>query len=207
MKHPNEDKPTEWFEPLYKNASIDGTGVPWANMKTQPYFEKWLLSNPINGQNKTALVVGCGMGDDAITLENLGFTVTAFDISQSAIDFCKKRFPETTVNFLKADLFDAPETWVNHFNFVLEIYTIQALPPKYEDEVISTLSSWIAPKGTLLVIAKVSDEQRNFQNGPPWLLNKNYIVKFEQHGLKSENISILPIAEFNGRPYMTTFIK
>jgi hypothetical protein len=29
-----------------------------------------------------------------------------------------------------ADLFNPPSEWKHHFDFVLEIYTIQALPPK-----------------------------------------------------------------------------
>lgn len=207
MINPNEDRPTEWFEPLYKKASIDGTGVPWANMKTQPYFEEWLLSNPLKGNDKKALVVGCGMGDDAITLEKLGFEVTAFDVSETAINFCNQRFPDSSVNFLRADLFQAPALWLNHFDFILEIYTIQALPPKYEDEVISIISKWIAPKGTLLVIAAVTHERRNFKNGPPWLLNKNHVQKFESAGLKTDNLFIHPRADFNSQLYVSTFIR
>ena len=42
-----------------------------------------------NCHNGKALIIGCGLGDDAIGLENIGFTVTAFDISQHCIDWCK----------------------------------------------------------------------------------------------------------------------
>ena len=43
---------------------------------------------------------GCGMGDDAIELERLGFVVTAFDVSHTAIKLCKERFPQSKVSFV-----------------------------------------------------------------------------------------------------------
>lgn len=202
---PNEEKPTEWFEPLYKNASIDGTGVPWAHMQTQPFFKEWLDKNPMNGNGKRALVIGCGMGDDAIALEALGFKVTAFDVSKTAIEFCNKRFTESTVDFLQADLFNAPTAWIGKFDFILEIYTIQAIPPKYEDEVISIIPTWLNRKGLVLVIAGVVSQPRNFKNGPPWLLNKTHVDKLKNEGLTLLKVSIKPRAERNSELYTSLF--
>jgi len=91
-----ENQPSDWFEPLYAGSNTDGDGVPWANMETHPSFGRWLTQNPLAGDGKLALVVGCGMGDDAIELESLGFQVTAFDVSETAIKLCKERFPQST---------------------------------------------------------------------------------------------------------------
>jgi len=99
-----ENKPNDWFERLYSETDKGGEGVPWANMAPHPLFKSWITENPIIGKGKTALVVGCGMGDDAIELETKGFEVTAFDVSNSAIELCKTRFPNSGVNFLQADL-------------------------------------------------------------------------------------------------------
>ncbi len=79
-----EDQPSNWFEPLYAGANKNGEGVPWANMKPHSSFANWLNRNPLDGGGKSALVVGCGMGDDAVELETLGFQVTAFDVSATA---------------------------------------------------------------------------------------------------------------------------
>ena len=81
----DENKPTDWFEPLYAGSNTDGEGVPWANMGIHPAFDGWLKDHPLDGAGKRALVVGCGMGDDAIELEKRGFAVTAFDVADSAI--------------------------------------------------------------------------------------------------------------------------
>ncbi|KIN78135.1 class I SAM-dependent methyltransferase [Sulfitobacter mediterraneus] len=181
-----EDQPTDWFEVLYSSADKDGTGVPWANMATHPSFAKWVARNPVDGQGKTALVVGCGMGDDAIALEALGFRVTAFDVSATAIELCKERFPQSTVDFLQADLLADQPQWDRKFDLVLEIFTVQALPPKYEDGLIESIAGFVAPNGLLVVIAETSEEPRTFENGPPWLLTSGHIQAFASHGLLIE---------------------
>ena len=181
---PEEDKPTDWFEPIYRDADDEGSGVPWANMGTHPGFEEWLERNALAGDGQEALVVGCGMGDDAIELESHGFSVTAFDVSESAIDHCRRRFPDTTVDFRVADLFAENDDLRRRFQFVLEIYTIQALPPKYESTVIPRIADFVAPGGRLLVVAVVSETERNFDDGPPWILTPDHVAAFEAEGLE-----------------------
>ena len=179
-----ENKPTNWFETLYSETNIDGKGVQWANMAPHPIFKKWIDKNLNLGKGKTALVVGCGLGDDAIELESHGFKVTAFDVSGSAIELCKKRFPDSKVEFLQADLFERVPHWYQKFDFVLEIFTIQALPPKYEQVLIKNVSDFVAKNGKLMIITEIQKEKRIYENGPPWLLNLDYPNAFENCGLK-----------------------
>lgn len=176
-----EDRPADWFEPLYAKANSDGNGVPWANMATHPSFARWLESHQLDGNGQTALVVGCGMGDDAIELERLGFRVTAFDVSATAIQYCKDRFTESRVNFVQADLLEEQPDWHHKFDFVLEIFTIQALPPKFEKSLIQSISQFVAPDGLLVVIAEVKDEERAYENGPPWLLTPQHVDAFKAY--------------------------
>jgi 2-polyprenyl-3-methyl-5-hydroxy-6-metoxy-1,4-benzoquinol methylase len=204
----HEDQPSNWFEPLYAGSSKHGEGVPWANMKTHPSFANWLSRNPLDGAGKSALVVGCGMGDDAVELETLGFQVTAFDVSATAVEYCKERFPQSTVDFRKADLLEDQTQWRRKFDFVLEIFTIQALPPKYEKQVIQNISDFVAPEGQLLVIAEVGREQRAFDNGPPWLLTLEHTDLFVSSGL---NVYVTEVEknalENDGDIFVTTFNK
>ena len=203
-----EDQPTKWFETLYANAAKDGEGVPWANMKTHPSLVKWLNQNHLDGTGKTALVVGCGMGDDAVELEALGFDVTAFDVSSTAIDYCKERFPTSNVNFLQADLLEAQPQWRRKFDFVLEIFTVQALPPKYERQLIDSISGFVAPGGKLVVVAETSRKTRNFENGPPWLLTPAHIGTFATYGLNVE-ATVAEASDFEGADSLmvTTFSR
>jgi ubiquinone/menaquinone biosynthesis C-methylase UbiE len=178
-----ENKPNDWFETLYSGSNEGGAGVPWANMSTHPVFKGWVDEHTLDGKGKTALVVGCGLGDDAIALEKLGFTVTAFDVAESAIDLCNKRFPDSTVDFVQADLIAGIPEWHHKFDFVLEIFTIQAFPPNYEQTLIANLSRFVAENGELMVITEIRKGERDFKIGPPWLLNYDYMKSFEQQGL------------------------
>ena len=45
-------------------------------------------------------------------------------------------------------------------------------------------NNFVAPDGQLLVIAEVSDQERSFEIGPPWLLTTHHIDSFESCGLK-----------------------
>lgn len=204
-----ENRPTNWFEPLYAESNTNGEGVPWANMETHPSFASWLNQHPLEGDGKLALVVGCGMGDDAIELESLGFQVTAFDVSETAIKLCKERFPLSKVNFLHADLLTNQSQWRRKFDFVLEIYTVQALPPKYEKGLIQSISGFVAVEGRILVIAEVGHEERSFENGPPWVLTPKHIDSFESCGLTvvDKYIEKASSSDNATSTYVTTFRK
>jgi SAM-dependent methyltransferase len=192
---------------LYANSNTNGEGVPWANMETHPSFAGWLNQCPLIGGGKLALVVGCGMGDDAIELESLGFQVTAFDVSESAIKFCKGRFPLSKVDFVHADLLSNQSQWLRKFDFDLKIYTVQALPPKYEKELIQSISEFVTVEGQILVIAEVGNEERSFDNGPPWLLTPQHIDSFELCGLRVVDKYIEKDSSSNDAisTYVTTF--
>ena len=201
-----EDKPTDWFEPLYSQADEDGSGVPWVNMSTHPSFRAWLERNELDGQGKTALVVGCGMGDDAAELASRGFSVTAFDVSESAIGHCRRRFPDTRIDFQVANLFDRNEQWDRAFDFVLEIYTIQALPPKFEAEIIPKIANYVAAGGSLVTVAIVSDEARSFDKGPPWPLTPEHVDAICRAGLTVEDCMVREAASKSGTDvWITTF--
>src|SRR6185295_16447201 len=97
---------------------------------------------------------GCGLGDDAEELSRRGFLVTAFYVSPTAIDWCRARFPATTVHYAVHDLLAAECVWACDFDFVLESYTLQVLPPEVRGEALAHVARFVAPGGELLVIAR-----------------------------------------------------
>ena len=113
------DEPIDWFDQLYGMANRDSTIIPWARMTPNPIMMDWVEKNCHNGK---ALIIGCGLGDDAIGLENIGFNVTAFDISQHSIDWCKERFPNSTVEWLVGDILEPNEEWYGNFDLIIEIH-------------------------------------------------------------------------------------
>src|SRR5207253_8218406 len=128
-------------EPLYAWADGDLSSIPWAAKGLNPNLVQWLDREHVNGDGRSALVIGCGLGDDAEELARRGFDVTAFDISPAAIEWCRKRFPDSRVDYQAADLFSPPETWRRGFDFVLESYTVQALPNDVRERALRAVAS------------------------------------------------------------------
>ena len=173
--------PLGWFEALY--AEEDASKIPWADQKVNPNIEEWLGQGKIQGRGKKALEVGCGLGDNAERLAELGFVVTAFDLSAAAADWCQRGVPQSRVRYVVEDLFHAPETWKEAFDFVLESYTLQVLPPDLRRPAIQCISSFVALGGTLLVIAR-GRKPEDPKGEMPWPLVREELKEFEAHGLR-----------------------
>ena len=165
-------QPLDWFEKLYAEASTAGLStVPWADLKPNPNLLEWLVREEIDGAGKSALVVGCGLGDDAEELARLGFAVTAFDISGSAVAMARRRFPETAVDYAVADLFHPPAGWAKGFDLVQEAYTLQVLPAELRHRAVERISSFVGPGGILLVVARGRDDDEG-AGEMPWPLTR-----------------------------------
>src|SRR5947209_18068479 len=84
--------PKGWFEILYRQARGEAAVIPWADLRPNPHLVEWLSRAALPAGR--ALVVGCGLGDDAELLASLGWSVVAFDISAEAIRWAHQRFPQ-----------------------------------------------------------------------------------------------------------------
>ena len=178
--------PTGWFDSIYIDAQGDHSAVFWADLEPNPYLLKWLKINSTKHKGRKAVVVGCGVGDDAEALSERGYEVLAFDISPEAIRLCKKRYPKTNVNYLVADLFDYPVEWTGNFDLVYECNTIQVLPGKYRIEARDAMVSLLAPQGHILVScrSRLKGEQ---EEDIPLPLDKEEIDGFIRCGLSEES--------------------
>ena len=181
-----KDDPTGWFEIIYSKANGDHTSVFWADLAPNPYLIDWLEFNPVTGQKKSAIAIGCGVGDDAEALSKAGYAVTAFDISASAIKLCRGRYPDTEVDYQVADLFDYPTSWAAAFDLVYECNTIQVLPGKYRKQARNAMLSLLSSGGDMLVScrSRLAGEQ---ENAIPLPLDRSEINGFVRSGLKEKS--------------------
>lgn len=179
-----QNNPTGWFEKLYAQAEGDAELIPWAKLTVNSHLAEWLADNNLQGKGKKALVVGCGLGDDAEALAKLGYQVTGFDISPSAISWCQQRFPQTSVNYVVADALKLETTWQNQFDFILESYTLQALPESLRQQIMSNIANYLAPEGMLLIICRGRDINEDAGFSPPWALTKEELSFLAHLGLK-----------------------
>jgi SAM-dependent methyltransferase len=182
----DEDNPTGWFNSIYTDAQGDHRAVFWADLEPNPYLLRWLKSRVVKHTGRKAIVIGCGVGDDAEALSEAGYEVTAFDISPEAIRLCKNRYPDTKVNYLVADLFDYPPQWTESFELVYECNTIQVLPGKYRILARDAMVSLLAPQGYILVScrSRLKGEQ---EDDIPLPLDKEEIDGFIRCGLNEES--------------------
>ncbi len=159
--------PTRWFEQLYAGAARGEHPVPWADLAPNPYLLSWPGRDP--AAMRRTLVVGCGYGDDAEWLAARGHAVTAFDIAPSAVQHCRERFPASEVDYVVADLLDPP-TWPS-YDLVVEIYTLQVLPPGSPERrrAVTTLAALTG--GTLLVICRLREPDEDVGQ-MPWPLTR-----------------------------------
>ncbi len=173
--------PKGWFEALYIEAGGDERAIPWANLTPNPQLADWLKGK--NGEGQAALVIGCGLGDDAEAVAERSFAVTAFDISPQAVTWCLRRFPNSQVNYVVADLLVPPSEWQNTFDLVIEINTLQVLPEDLRPAAMKFAANILANDGNLLVIARGREPDED-RGAMPWPLTKTELAEFEALGLK-----------------------
>lgn len=183
-----------WFEKLYAQADGDPGAISWADLAPNPNLVAWLDRENVEGNGRLALKIGCGLGDDAEELSRRGFLVTAFDVSQTAIGWCLARFPSSTVRYVVHDLFLEHCDWACDFDFVLESYTLQVLPPGARAAAMTNAARFVAPGGDLLVIAR-GREPNDPPGTMPWPLVRDELTAFTQAGLEEKSFEDFMDAE------------
>ena len=165
-----------WFELLYAEAEAGGTVVPWADGDTNPHLAEWAGARDErrDGTGKRALVVGCGLGYDAEFLAGLGYEVTAFDVAPTAIERAVRENPDSKVTYVTADLLALPADWAGAFDLVVEAYTVQPLYGPVRGRALAALHVPVAPRGTLLVIARATTDPDPVRDPAmmPWALTR-----------------------------------
>jgi SAM-dependent methyltransferase len=127
--------------------------------------------------------VGCGLGRDAEFVAGLGFATTAFDISETAVRVARDRHPGSPVDYRVADLLAPPPAWTGAFDLVVESNNVQSLPRSLRAQATASVASFVAPGGTLLVVAAAATEWGD--DGPPWPLTRADIAAFAAGGAAS----------------------
>jgi hypothetical protein len=182
-----QGQPAAWFERLFAEGAAGTTTMPWDRREPHPLLADWAAEQHLAGPGR-AVVPGCGLGADAAFLAGLGFSATGFDVSATAIDQARRRFPGP--DFREADLLAPAPRWLGAFDLVVEIYTVQALPRSVRSAAIAALRQLVAPGGTLLVVQAVLRPHDDPDEGPPWPMTRPELDSFADDGLRQAAVEI-----------------
>ncbi|MDT7571680.1 MAG: hypothetical protein QOE05_1854 [Actinomycetota bacterium] len=178
-----EGQPLRWFEELYAAADRGEAVVPWADLAPNPVLVRELDALDVAGLR--TLVVGCGYGDDAAFLADAGAQVTAFDVSPSAVERCRARFPRLDVSWVAADAVAPPAAWQSAYDLVVEIFTLQVLPPAEREAAGFALGRCVAPGGRFFVCCRAREPEDPL-GSMPWPLTTDEVHALAVDGLAVE---------------------
>ncbi|MBL8745122.1 MAG: methyltransferase domain-containing protein [Phycisphaerae bacterium] len=161
------------FDQVYREADGQLEKVPWAHTKPCPSMISWLNAEApsLVRCGARAAVVGCGLGEDAAALVERGYDAVAFDCSPTAVSWAKRRHPEHAEIFVQGDLFNLPSRLRHRFDLVIEVHTLQSLPPAYRPALAAGMASLLSPRGgILLAVTRGRDPGVSLDSidGPPF---------------------------------------
>jgi SAM-dependent methyltransferase len=185
-----EGDPTRWFDEMYAAGASGRVSMPWNRTEAHPLLSEWAEAHGLTGKRRRAVVVGCGLGADAEYIAGLGFDTVGFDISETAIEIARERTPGSEVDYVTADLLEPPDQWIRAFDLVVEIIAVQALPDPQRRQAIFNVGRMVAPRGTLLAIAAVRDDDAPADPSPPWPLGRDEVEAFADDGLRPIEIEL-----------------
>jgi 2-polyprenyl-3-methyl-5-hydroxy-6-metoxy-1,4-benzoquinol methylase len=145
---------TQWDE-RYSTSELIWTG------RANQFVEQHLADLAAG----TAVDLGAGEGRNAVWLAQRGWTVTAVDFSPVGLDKARRLAAEHDVT-IAVECADAT-TWAPDGEVDLVVLSYLQVPAAQQRTVLERSASWLAPGGTVFVIAHDRSNVEHGYGGPP----------------------------------------
>ena len=152
--------------------------MPWAHKKPDFNLVDMLTDWPVKSDK--AIEMGCGTGTDSLWLEEQGFSVTAVDVSDIAINIAKESDVKKNVHFLVRDFMhdDIPG---GPFDFAFDRGYFHSYDSDRErKQMAKRVATQLSENGFWLTLVGSCDSPSR-EGGPPMRSAKNIIDAVEDY--------------------------
>ena len=117
--------------------------------------EEWQQFTAAVGRGGSVLDVGCNSGRDSRQLIELGYRVTAVDVSEQALRLCREQCPEArTIKMNLLDLADLKE----QFDGIWLSYVLVHIPYSLVNDALAALDAVLRPEGSMMMMVTVAED-------------------------------------------------
>ena len=189
----DESNNPRFWETRYQNNHF-----PWDLGKPTPVFVRLATNGQI--PQGELIVLGAGRGFDARMFARHGFTVTAVDFADTAVQAMEAlNDPQSPVKIVQSDFFELPQTFNGRFQSVIEYTSFCAILPQRRGEYADLVRRLLAVAGAYITLAFPIGTR---PGGPPFTVQPDAIIDlFAQRGFSLSHREAPPDSVPERRPY------
>jgi methyl halide transferase len=142
--------------------------TPWERSGLHPAAETWIRTGVL-APGQSVIIPGCGRCPEVEAFARAGLTVTAGDLSETALAWQSSRLSSAglSAQLISGDMLEgAGGLWLPDVpvDRVYEQTFLCAIPPRLRETYEAALCRWLKPGGQLLVLFM----QKQERGGPPY---------------------------------------
>ena len=145
------------------------------------------------------LVIGTGSGADACWLADRGYTVTAIDIVQDAIDMARKFAKErgSEVTFIREDICNVKGRF-NQYDAIIDSHLLQSIVSDHERAKVFSFVKQHLREGDLYLILCAACQPEDYND--EYFRNAKTAVVYQK--AKDNELDLEDIETFDGEPFL-----
>ena len=150
---------------------------PFAARQRDPWLDRWLPLLQERCPGAPVLEIGCGNGEDSVTLCQAGFELTAFDLDATAVAAAQARVPQAT--FLCHDTRAPLPDTSGKLGAVIASLGLHYFDWATTEEIVGRIHAALRPGGVLLCRVNSTEDHHYGASGHPQIEAHYYRVDGE----------------------------